>query len=87
MENAYGHLRKCREIQNKIHIPDETNSQYGQCHLCVVSCFEETQKPTDTEISLYASMLYAFRNFDMYLLCKFARWVKVNNVIVSAMKY
>ena len=43
---------------------------------------------TDTEISLYASMLYAFPNFYMYLsLCKFVRWVKVNNFIVSAMQY
>jgi hypothetical protein len=45
-------------------------------------------RSTDTEISLYASMLYAFRNFEMYLLlCQFRRWVKVNHFIVAATKY
>jgi len=39
-------------------------------------------KPTDTEISLYASMLYAFHNFYTYLLlCQFAKWVKVNFIV------
>jgi hypothetical protein len=48
---------------------------------------ELKNQPTDREISLYASMLYAFHNFEMYLLlCQFARWVKRNNFIVSVMK-
>jgi hypothetical protein len=46
LENAYGHLRKYRELQNKIHVADESNALQGR-HFWVVSCFEETQKPAN----------------------------------------